>query len=89
MEVHSSEIYTNPKWPTKPLFYTCVPSKTDDSVAPKGKENLFILIPIASDLKDDALTHSKYFDYVIDLFYNYLISPSWYSQVIQRVLNDT
>ena len=66
MEVHSSEIYTNPKWPTKPLFYTCVPSKTDDSVAPKGKENLFILIPIASDLKDDALTHSKYFDYVID-----------------------
>lgn len=41
------------------------PSVTDDRVAPEGKENLFILIPIAPGLKDDAATSDRYFDLVI------------------------
>ena len=32
----------------KSLLYACCPSKTDPSVAPENKENLFFLIPIAS-----------------------------------------
>lgn len=46
-----AEIFDNPTWPTDPSLYVCNPSKTDPSVAPKGKENLFILVPIASGLK--------------------------------------
>lgn len=65
-DVHADEIYTNPKWPTKPLFYLSCPSKTDALVAPKGKENLFILIPIAPGLKDDKQLNDTYFDMVID-----------------------
>ena len=38
IEQHSDEIYDEPKWPSKPLFYTCCPSKTDPNVAPKGKK---------------------------------------------------
>ena len=37
-EVFADEIYTNPRWPSNPLFYVCVPSKTDETVAPPGDE---------------------------------------------------
>lgn len=65
-KLHAEEIYENPKWPSKPLFYACVPSKTDPSVAPEGDENLFILIPIAPDLDDPEELREKYFHIVLD-----------------------
>ena len=58
---HSVEIYKSPEWPSRPLFYTCCPSKTDDSVAPEGHENLFLLMPVAPGLKDDESIREKYF----------------------------
>lgn len=63
---HAHEIYKSPKWPTQPLFYVSCTSKTDPSVAPGGHENLFILIPIAVDLKDDEATREKYYHIVMD-----------------------
>lgn len=65
-EKHSTEIYDTPKWPEEPLFYVCCPSKTDESVAPTGMENLFILIPIAPDLKDDELKRDFYFTKIME-----------------------
>lgn len=65
LKKHSKEIYDNPQFPDKPLFYVCCPSKTDDTVAPEGCENLFILIPVASGLKDTEEIKSHYFKYVI------------------------
>ena len=65
IEQHSNDIYEYPIWPKKPLFYTCCPSKTDDKVAPKGKENLFILIPIAAGLKDSEKIREKYFNIIM------------------------
>ena len=70
--LHAEEIYTNPKWPTKPLFYASAPSKTDSSVAPEGSENLFILIPIAPDLADDAATREKYYNIVMERLEDYV-----------------
>src|SRR5690606_32384956 len=58
---HSHEIYKEPQWPSEPLFYVCCPSKSDDSVAPEGHENLFLLMPIATDLPDDETRREKYF----------------------------
>ncbi len=64
---HAHEIYTQPQWPSKPLFYVSAPSKTDPSVAPAGYENIFILIPVAPDLKDDTeATREHYFDLVMN-----------------------
>ena len=61
LDQHAKEIYEDPKWPEKPLFYVCCPSKSDDSVAPNGHENLFMLMPLASGLEDDENTREKYF----------------------------
>lgn len=38
------------QFPNDPSFYVCSPSRTDPSVAPKGKENLFVLVPIPAGL---------------------------------------
>ncbi|MDO6439844.1 phytoene desaturase family protein [Cyclobacterium sp. 1_MG-2023] len=66
LEPHADAIYTNPRWPEKPLFYVSAPSVTDPSVAPEGMENLFVLIPLAPDLKDNEGLRNKYFDKVMD-----------------------
>ncbi len=62
---HAKEIYENQKWPTDPLFYVCCTSKSDDSVAPKDHENVFILIPVAPGLKDEEATREKYYELVM------------------------
>lgn len=62
---HGKTIYDSKSWPDAPLFYVCAPSKTDKEVAPKGKENLFILIPIASDLEDSKEIRNGYLDIVL------------------------
>jgi phytoene desaturase len=64
--VHAKEIYEEPKWPSKPLFYVCAPSKTDHSVAPEGKENIFILVPIAPGLTDGESIREKYYNILMD-----------------------
>ncbi|MCD0489637.1 phytoene desaturase [Pedobacter sp. MC2016-14] len=71
LEVHAAEIYTRPKWPEHPLFYTCCPSKTDETVAPEGMENVFILIPIATGLTDTDALRERYFNGVIQRMENY------------------
>jgi phytoene desaturase len=63
---HAHEIYTEPAWPSKPLFYVSVPSQTDASVAPMGQENLFILIPVAPDLDDSEQVREKYYSLMMD-----------------------
>ncbi len=64
-EQHAIEIYDKPQWPSDPLFYLCCPSKTDNTVAPEGKENIFFLIPLAPDLKDDLKKREDYFDRMV------------------------
>lgn len=44
------DIFDHPQFPKKPSVYVCAPSVTDSTVAPAGKENLFVLAPIASGL---------------------------------------
>ncbi|RPA67068.1 phytoene desaturase [Cyclobacteriaceae bacterium YHN15] len=66
MGPHADAIYKNPRWPEKPLFYLSAASKTDPSVAPEGKENLVILIPLAPDLEDGEDVREKYFHMVMD-----------------------
>ena len=60
LDEHIDCIYGDKKWPEKPLFYVCCPSKTDDEVAPEGKENLFLLMPLAIGINDDDAIREKY-----------------------------
>ncbi|TNE78652.1 MAG: phytoene desaturase [Bacteroidetes bacterium] len=63
---HAKEIYDSPAWPENPLFYVSCTSKTDDTVAPEGKENVFILIPVAPGMKDTPEIKERYFQLVMD-----------------------
>ncbi|PKR82168.1 phytoene desaturase [Brumimicrobium salinarum] len=62
---HAVEIYKEPKWPSKPLFYACCPSKTDNTVAPEGKENLFLLVPLAPNLNDSEELREEYYNLIM------------------------
>tara|TARA_B100000287_G_scaffold35181_1_gene32444 strand:- start:281 stop:1750 length:1470 start_codon:yes stop_codon:yes gene_type:complete len=64
-EEYIKEIFEKKKWPNDPLFYVCCPSKTDNTVAPNGKENIFILMPIASGIEDSDKTREKFFKIII------------------------
>ena len=59
---HAQEIYDEPQWPSDPLFYLCCPSKTDNTVAPEGHENIFLLIPVAPGLESDEELREHYWN---------------------------
>jgi phytoene desaturase len=65
LDAHAVEIYHTKKWPTEPLFYVCCPSQTDPHVAPEGKENLFLLMPLATGIEDNETLREKYFEEMI------------------------
>ena len=66
---HGHEIYTDPKWPSDPLFYVSATSVTDPSGAPAGQENLFFLIPIAAGLHQDTEElREEYFNRILDRY---------------------
>lgn len=60
-QTNFDQIFAKPQLPSDPSFYVCVPSKTDSTVAPVGKENVFVLVPIAAglELTDTDLANYK------------------------------
>ncbi|WP_255192440.1 phytoene desaturase family protein [Natronobeatus ordinarius] len=64
-EEHFAQIFDEPAWPDDPAYYLCVPSKTDDAVAPEGHSNLFVLVPIAPGLEDTPEVRAEYRDLVL------------------------
>ncbi|MFC5284097.1 phytoene desaturase family protein [Pedobacter alpinus] len=68
LDQHAKEIYIEPQWPSKPLFYVSCVSKTDADAAPIGQENLFFLIPLAPGLEDTEELREKYYQLMMDRF---------------------
>jgi phytoene desaturase len=66
--LHASEIYDTPKWPTEPLFYANFTSLTNPKTAPEGCENGFFLIPIAPGVEDTPEVRDLYFKKIITRF---------------------
>jgi phytoene desaturase len=68
-EEHAAEIYDSKSWPRNPLFYVSNVSATDESLSPKGCDNLFFLIPISAGLKGDTEEiREKYFEIILNRF---------------------
>ncbi len=65
-EEHFDLIFNKPDWPDKPSYYINCSSKTDPSVAPAGKETFFLLVPIASGIKDSPEIRKEYTDKILD-----------------------
>lgn len=72
LDQHAIEIYDSKVWPSKPLFYACVPSKTDPEVAPEGCENIFLLMPIAVGLEDTEEMREKYYQLIMKRLEEYV-----------------
>jgi phytoene desaturase len=62
---HFAQIFDRPAWPEDPAYYVCAASQTDDSVAPEGHSNLFVLVPIAAGLEDGPETRERYTEQVL------------------------
>lgn len=82
-ELHASELFEEQKWPSKPLLYTSVTSKTDSLVAPAGKENLVVLIPVAPGLEDTDEIRGKYYEMVMNRL-EYLTGESIAPHVVYK-----
>jgi phytoene desaturase len=67
-DVHAKDIYDNPKWPEKPLFYASFPSKNDKTVAPENQEAGIFLIPIAPGITDTPEIRELYFKNIMARF---------------------
>lgn len=65
-QVHFNQIFKNPAWPENPSYYLSAITKTDETMAPPGCENLFILVPIASGLDDPPDFRKRYTETIID-----------------------
>ncbi|MEI6490451.1 MAG: phytoene desaturase family protein [bacterium] len=86
-----SQIFKKPEWPTDPSLYVCAPSKSDPSVAPVGKENLFVLVPIAAGLTHTDESLKEYADKTISQMEEYMDIPNLKSRIeFQRIyaVND-
>lgn len=62
---HFKNIFETPSWPEKPSYYVCCASKSDPSVAPKGGETLFVLVPVASGLEDSDEVRQRYYEHIM------------------------
>ena len=65
-DTHAQAIYDTPKWPDQPLFYANFPSVSDATMAPKGKEACFLLIPIAPGLEDTSELRMHYYERIMN-----------------------
>jgi phytoene dehydrogenase-like protein len=54
------DIFDRKLMPEDPSLYICAPSKTDPNVAPDGKENLFVLVPIPNGIEISESQKSRY-----------------------------
>ena len=62
---HFDTIFKKPSWPEDPCFYVSCITKTDPAMAPPGRENVFVLVPVAAGLADDDATRDAYAQKVI------------------------
>ncbi|NNE98824.1 MAG: phytoene desaturase [Pyrinomonadaceae bacterium] len=80
------DIYKDPCLPAEPSLYVCAPSVTDADTAPDGKENLFVLVPIASGLSITEDEKESYADKILDLIADEMRIPGLREKVeYQRI----
>lgn len=55
-------IYKTHTWPEQASMYVCRPSASDATVAPKGHENLFVLVPLPAGVSKSTAETNKFTD---------------------------
>ncbi len=81
-----AQIFDQPQWPDDPSLYVCAPSKSDKTVAPKGHENLFVLVPIAPGLKYTKKKLEKYADKILETMETEMKLPDLCKNIVFKEL---
>lgn len=81
LDDHIDCIYGEKKWPRNPLFYACCPSKTDAHVAPSNAENLFLLMPLATDIADNEEIREEYLMHMLERLEKHTGTKNLYEQI--------
>lgn len=79
-------IFKTKTWPDQPSLYVCKPSATDKSVAPKGSENVFVLVPLPAGTYPESDTVQTYADKCLDLITDHCGIPDLKSRITHREL---
>ena len=76
------ELFDTPQLPNDPSYYICKPTETDPQLAPKGTDNLFILVPIPPglDLSDSKM--SQYRQKILELVKQDLDLPKFEDYIV-------
>lgn len=80
------EIFDKPKWPSDPSLYICKPSETDESVAPEGHENLFVLVPIAPGMTYDDEQMEMYADKILETIEKHMYVTDLRERIVYKRL---
>lgn len=75
------ELFDTPSLPSDPSLYVCNPSKTDNAVAPIGKENLFVLVPVGAGVSYTAEALDAYQDHILGILERDLHIPNLKSRI--------
>ncbi len=80
------DIFEEPRWPDDPSFYVCTPSKTDRSVAPKGCENLFVLVPLPTEKPYISKQLEAYADTILSIMEERMDLPGLRTHITYKKL---
>jgi phytoene desaturase len=68
-------IFDNPSIPKDPSYYLCCPTKTDTTIAPPGKDIVYVLVPLAAGLEVSDDEKKAFRDKVIQMMAHDLKIP--------------
>lgn len=86
---HFDDVFKHPRWPLDPSLYINKASYSDSTVAPKGHENLMVLVPIAPGLNENDNWRSHYADYIIQFMEEKLHLSIKKNIVYQKIFSVT
>jgi len=79
-------IFADKKLPYPASFYLCKPSATDSTVAPKGNENMFVLVPLPAGIESNEATLKKMADTYLSLIEEKLDIPDLRKRLVVKEL---
>ncbi len=79
-----AEIFDAPVWPSDPSLYVCAPSVTDETVAPPGQENLFVLVPVAPGLQATPEQLEKFADVTLQTIEREMNIPNLRERIVYK-----
>lgn len=74
-------IFDKPQFPEDPSYYVCCPTKTDKTIAPAGKDLLFVLVPVPAGIEFSDEERKMYRDKIIAMMKSDLNLPNLESMI--------